>query len=100
MTSPSQKLAVEKHREKIARQGLARFEVVGLKSDRELVRSLARKLAKKDNRASQLRAQIADAVDSGRRSKGALLAALRASPLVGADFDFSRTKTLGRKVGL
>ncbi len=90
--------AVKKHREKLARQGLSRFEVIGLECDRQLVRSLARALAKKDLHAAELRAQIAGAVDDGSRTKGAVLAAFRSSPFVGADLDLKRARTSGRKV--
>lgn len=83
----------------MSEKGLARFEVLGRDTDRDLIRSLARRLAEDSADASKLRAMVGQAV-SGPPKKGGILAALRRSPLVGADLDFARPREEGRKVSL
>jgi hypothetical protein len=41
----SQKRAIQNYRSRLIERGLARFEVLGLDKDRDLIRSLARRLA-------------------------------------------------------
>jgi hypothetical protein len=79
---------------------MARFEVLGLDADRELVRSLAKRLAQNDSNAAQIRATVRRAITGISPKKGGILNALRRSPLVGADLDLSRLITDGRKVEL
>ncbi|ACI91187.1 conserved hypothetical protein [Afipia carboxidovorans OM5] len=81
-------------------RGLARFEVLARDADRDLIRSLARRLAEDDAEASKLRAIVGEAVAGEPPKKGGILAALRRSPLVGADLDLSRQREEGRKVDL
>lgn len=95
----TQNRAVRAYRTRLARQGLKRFEVLGLDADRDLVRTLARRLAEGGPEASQLRAEVVRTLGSEPR-KGGVLAALRRSPLVGADLDLTRSRETGRKVEL
>lgn len=96
----SQRRAVRNYRSRLSERGLARFEVLGRDSDRDLLRSLARRLAEDDAEASKLRAIVDRAVAGEPPRKGGILAALRRSPLVDADLDFSREHEEGRKVDL
>jgi hypothetical protein len=69
---------------------MARFEVVGLESDRALIRSLAKRLAEKGPEAGALRNAIRQVIVSAAPAKGGIAAALRRSPLVGADLEIAR----------
>jgi len=73
--------------------------VLGRDGDRELIRSLARRLAEDTPEASALRAAVSRSIDEPPR-KGGILAALRRSPLVGADLDLARAREEGRRVDL
>lgn len=97
MTS-SQKRAVRNYRARLSARGLARFEVLGLDTDRELIRLLARRLAQQGPDAARLRATVSQTVAGEPPQKGGILAALRRSPLVGADLDLGRPREEGRKV--
>jgi len=77
---------------------MARFEVIALDSDRALIRSLARRLAEEGPEASRLRAVVSQSIAGEPPKKGGILAALRRSPLVGADLDLTRPRDEGRKV--
>ncbi len=79
---------------------MARFEVLGRDGDRDLIRSLARKLAEDTPEASELRAVVSRSITGEPPRKGGILAALRRSPLVGADIDPIRSREKGRKVDL
>ena len=96
----SQKQAVRNYRNRLARQGLKRFEVLGLEGDRELIRSLARRLADGGAEATKLRASVSQTLGGEPPRKGGILAALRRSPLVGAELDLARPHETGRKVDL
>jgi hypothetical protein len=78
---------------------MARFEVLGLSTDRELIRSLARRLADRSPEAEGIRASIHH-LAAPTVKKGGILAALRRSPLVGADLNLLRPRIEGRKVSL
>jgi hypothetical protein len=54
----SQKRAIKNYRKRLHKRGMARFEVLGLDGDRDLIRSLARRLAEDGPEASQLRAVV------------------------------------------
>jgi hypothetical protein len=95
----SQKRAIQNYRHRLSERGLARFEVLGRDTDRELIRSLARRLAEDSPKASRLRAAVSQSI-AGEPKKGGVLAALRGSPLVGADLDLTRSREGGRKVGI
>jgi hypothetical protein len=79
---------------------MARFEVLGHEGDRDLIRSLARRLAKSGPEAARLRAEIARTIANAPPKKGGILEALRRSPVVGADLDLSRSRDPGRNVDL
>jgi hypothetical protein len=96
----SQKRAVQNYRLRLSERGLARFEVLGLQSDRELIRSLARRLAEDSANAARIRATVNNTIADEPRKKGGILAALRRSPMVGAELDVSRPREKGRKVDL
>jgi hypothetical protein len=94
----SQKRAIESYRSRLSERGLARFEVLGRDADRDLIRSLARRLAEDGPQASRLRAAVSQTIAGEPPKKGGILAALRRSPLVGADLDLHRPREKGRKV--
>ncbi|MCC6778404.1 MAG: hypothetical protein IT537_17540 [Hyphomicrobiales bacterium] len=96
----SQRRAIRNYRSRLSQRGLARFEVLGRDADRDLIRSLARRLAEDNADAAKLRALVGQAVDGEPPRKGGILAALRRSPLVGADLDLGRRHEQGRKVDL
>jgi hypothetical protein len=100
MSNASQKRALQNYRKRLNARGIARFEVLGLDADRELIRSLARRLAEKGPEATRIRATVRRTIASEPRKKGGILAALLRSPLVGADLDVTRSTTHGRKVDL
>jgi hypothetical protein len=95
-----QKRALKNYRKRLASRGLARFEVLGLAGDRELIRSLAKRLARDDAEATRIRAGVRESVAEKNSKKGGIWEALRRSPLVGADIDFTREVTYGRKIDL
>ncbi len=100
MSNTSQKRALKNYRNRLGERGMARFEVLGLDADRELIRSLARRLAKNDGEAMLIRATVGRTIAGEPPKKGGILAALRRSPLVGANLDVTRQVTHGRKVDL
>ncbi len=75
-----------------------RFEVLGRDADRDLIRSLARQLAKGGPEASRLRAAVSRSISGEPPKKGGVLAVLRRSPLVGATPDLTRPRKGGRKI--
>ncbi len=97
---PSQKRAIQNYRSRLGERGLARFEVLGRASDRDLIRSLARRLADDGPEASRLRAAVSQSLTGEPLRKGGILAALRRSPLVGADLDVTRAREEGREIEL
>lgn len=99
MSNPAQRQAIKNYRRRLRKRGLARFEVLGLKADRTLLRSLARKLAEDDPEARRIRSEVTRSV-SGVTQKGGILAALRRSPLVGSDLKTERPFDAGRKIDL
>ena len=94
----SQKRAIKNYRSRLSERGLARFEVLGLTTDRDLIRSLARRLAEDGPEVSQLRIAVSRTIAGEPPKKGGILAALRRSPLVGADLDVTRSREEGREV--
>ena len=79
---------------------MARFEVLGLDGDRELIRSLARRIAEDDPDSARIRAAVRHTISGEQSKTGGILDALRRSPLVGADLDLNRPLTPGRRVDL
>lgn len=97
--SESQKRALQTYRKRLGDRGMARFEVLGLDADRELIRTLARRLAEKGPHARRLRAAVSQ-LSTEPAKKGGILAALRRSPLVGSDIEIRRDRSHGRRVDL
>ena len=100
MSNTSQKRALDNYRRRLGERGLARFEVLGLGADRELIRLLARRLAQNDPGAARLRAEVSRGLIGEPQRKGGILAALRRSPLIDAGLEFQREATSGRDIDL
>ena len=100
MSNTAQKRALRNYRTRLAKRGMARFEVLGLDQDRDLIRSLAKRLAEDDREATRIRAAVSRTIASEPPAKGGILAALRRSPLAGTDLNLTRSRDTGRKVDL
>jgi hypothetical protein len=100
MSNNAQKKALQNYRTRLVSRGMARFEVLGLDADRDLIRSLAKRLAEGDPDAAQIRAAVSQTIAGEPPKKGGILSALRRSPLVGADLNLTRSREAGRKVAL
>ena len=100
MSDSSQKRALQNYRSRLAERGMARFEVLGLRGDRNLIRSLARRLAEGGPDSARIRATVSRTIAGEPPNKGGVLAALRRSPLVGADLDLTRSREEGREIDL
>jgi hypothetical protein len=100
MSTTPQKRALNNYRKRLSQKGMARFEVLGLDGDQDLIRSLARKLASEDADSARIRATVRQTISGEPRKRGGILNALRRSPLVGADLDLKRPVTRGRKIDL
>jgi hypothetical protein len=98
--SNSQKRAVRNYRSRLRGRGLSRFEVLGLDRDRDLIRSVARRLAEQGPTAASIRQTLGLAVSGEPPRKGGIVAALRRSPLVGADLDLRRSHAEDRRLEL
>ena len=100
MSATPQKRALQRYRKRLSERGMARFEVLGLDTDRELIRSLARRLADDNRDSARVRAAVSLAMSGKQPPKGGILNVLRRSPLVGAELELSRPQTLSRRVDL
>ncbi len=100
MGDTSQRRAIKNYRNRLVERGMARFEVLGRDSDRELIRSFAKRLAENGPEAERLRAAVSKGIAGQPPRKGGILEALRRSPLVGADVFPERPFEPGRKVDL
>lgn len=100
MGDTSQKRAVNNYRKRLLKRGMGRFEVLGLTADRELIRSLAKRLADDSPDSAQIRAAVRQTISGQPPRKGGILNALRRSPLVGAELSLERPVTADRKVDL
>ena len=100
MTISSQKRAIRNYRSRLTERGLVRFEVLGLDADRDLIRSLARRLAEEGPEAARIRSTVSRTIAAAPARTGGILAALRRSPLVGADLDLNRAREEGRGIDL
>ncbi len=100
MGNTSQKRAIDNYRKRLAKRGMARFEVLGLSADRELIRSLAKRLAGESPDSARVRAAVRRSISAGPPAKGGILAALRRSPLVGSDLNLDRPVAADRTVDL
>ncbi len=100
LSQPSQNRAVKAYRERLGARGLTRFEVLAPTVDRDLIRGLAKRLSEDGPDAARVRATLTRTVIGEPPEKGGILAALRRSPLVGAELDLTRSVTSGRIVDL
>jgi hypothetical protein len=100
MSTTPQKRALRRYRKRLSQRGLARFEVLGLDADRQLIRSLASRLAGDGPDSARIRATVRLTIAGEQPKKGGILNALRRSPLVGADLELNRPPTPGRRVDL
>jgi hypothetical protein len=100
VSNAAQKRALQNYRSRLVKRGMARFEVLGLDADRDLIRSLAKRLAGDDPGAARLRAAVSQTIAGEPPRKGGILAALRRSPLLEADVNLTRSRETGRKIDL
>jgi hypothetical protein len=101
MVAASQNRAVRNYRARLGKRGLARFEVLGRDADRELVRSIAKRLAEDTPEATRLRAAVTEVkTDPKISKKGGIVEALLRSPLVGSGIDLTREWVEPREIDL
>jgi hypothetical protein len=100
VNSTPQKRALKRYRKRLSQLGLARFEVLGLDADRDLIRSLAKRLVGTDPASAHIRATLSRTISGEAPKKGGILDALRRSPLVGGDLKLARPPIPARKVDL
>ena len=79
---------------------MARFEVLGRETDRNLIRALGKRLAEEGPEADRLRNVVSRSIAEGMPRRGGILEALRRSPLVGEDVVPLRPFEPGRRVDL
>jgi hypothetical protein len=91
MRNSVQKRALRNYRTRLGKRGIARFEVLGMGADRDLIRSLAKRLAQDDPDAPRIRAAVSRMIAGEPPAKGGILDALLRSPLVGVDLNLVRT---------
>jgi hypothetical protein len=100
MAESPQRRAVKNYRERLRARGMTRFEVLGRTVDRDLIRSIARRLAEGGAESEPLLAALGRDLSGQEVRKGGVLAALRSSPLVGTELRLERPFESGRKVDL
>ena len=100
MSDSSQRRATDRYRRRLAERGLARFEVLGRDADRELIRSLAKRLAEDGPQADRLRTVVRHGIADEPPRRGGIFEALRRSPLVCEDVVPPRPFDPGREVDL
>jgi hypothetical protein len=100
MASTAQARALKNYRKRLTKRGMARFEVLGLAADRDLVRTLAKRLAEDTPEAAEIRATLSKEVAPDSRKKGGILNMLRNSPLMGIELNVTRRRVNARKVDL
>jgi hypothetical protein len=98
MGSAAQAQALKNYRKRLTRRGMARFEVLGLAADRDLVRTLAKRLAEDTPEAAEIRATLSEKIEPETRKKGGILEMLRGWPI--ADLDLKRPLVKPRKIDL
>jgi len=64
MSATPQERALKNYRNRLVQRGMARFEVLGLDTDRALIRSLAKRLAANDPDAAGIRATVRRAISA------------------------------------
>ena len=72
----------------------------GLEKDKQLVRKLAKRLFADDAEAGRLRAEVLRQVSDKPPRRGGIWAALRRSPLVGAELNLEREVVPPREIDL
>lgn len=100
MSKSPQRRAIENYRSRLTERGMARCEVVGRDDDRELIRSVAKRLAEGGSDADRLRAAVKRTLSGEPPRKGEILKALLASPLIGSALDLTRSSEEGRRVDI
>ncbi len=100
MAKSPQRRAIDDYRSRLTERGMARFEVIGRDDDRELIRSVARRLAEGGADADRLRTAVVQSMSGEPPRKGGILKALLASPLIGSALDLTRPREEGRQVDL
>ena len=100
MGNRAQKRAIANYRSRLTERGIVRFELQAFEADRDLIRTLARKLVEEGPAAGQIRRTVQQAVSGEPRKPGGILAALRRSPLVGTGLDLTRPREKERKLDL
>ena len=101
MTNTAQKRAMKNRVRRVRKRGIARFEVLGLESDRHLIRSLAKRLAQNDPDTNRIRMEVMRTVShTPKEEKIGILAAFSRSPLVSPELTISRPFDAGRKINL
>ena len=100
MTTAAQKNATRNYRVRLAQRGTKRFEVMAPETDQSLIRALGRQLAADKPKAENARATAKASIADAPPMRGGILAALRRSPLVGADIDLPRPRIEGRRIDL
>jgi hypothetical protein len=100
MSKSPQSRAIDNYRSRLTERGMARFEVVGRDDDRELIRSVAKRLAEGGAEADRLRAAVRQTIGGEPPKKGGIVRALLASPLIGSELDLLRPFEEGRKADI
>lgn len=100
MANTSQKRAIENYRTRLRKRGITRFEVIGLGTDRELIRSLAKRLTENDPAARRIRSEVSQTIAGSPQKKGGLLAVLRLPRMAGLELEIERPFETGRKIDL
>jgi len=100
MTTAAQKRASANYRCRLSERGMARFEVLGRDTDRDLIRSLASRLAEDGPQADRLRTIIRNETNARAPTSSEIVHSLRNSPLVGADIVADRPYAYGREIEL
>ena len=100
MRKSPQRRAIDTYRSRLVARGMARFNVVGRDTDRELIRAVAWCLAEGGRDADRLRAAVRQTIADEPPKKGGIVKALLASPLVGAELDLSRPRDEARKIDI
>jgi hypothetical protein len=95
-----QRRAIDNYRDRLSKRGMVRFEVIGRDIDRELVRSVARRLAEGGPAADRLRAAVDRTISGSPPGKGGILKALLQSPLADSGLDLTRPREEGREVDI
>jgi len=98
MGTSAQARAVDNYRKRLSRRGMARFEVLALKKDQDLVRAVAKRLAEDNPEAEELRAAVREKITPDSRKKGGIYEALRRWPI--ADLNLKRPFVKPRKIDL